>query len=210
MAPKRKITLLGDSILDNKPYVSPGEKCVCEQLAAHLPECAIDMRATDGATTADVLRRQTNALANTNIIVLSTGGNDALAHIEFLDKDFGATSREVLVKMQSIRNAFHQSYDALLQKIRRQNSNIVVMTIYNPKFSAHGMDIEDELAAESALSIFNDVIQQAALSNKCDVLDIRPLFTEGADFANPIEPSAIGGEKLAKAIAEKVTPPAII
>ena len=183
---------------------APGEPCVSEQLAKHLPGCAIDMRATDGATTRDVLARQLNGLAKAGMIVLSAGGNDALGHIEFLDKDFKTTSREALVKLQNIRQGFQQIYASLLKKLRQQNNNILVLTIYNPKFSEHGMELEDELAAEAALSIFNDVIQQTAHTHDCAVLDIRSLFTEGGDFANPIEPSAIGGEKLAAAIAATV------
>ena len=202
--PKPRVALLGDSIIDNKSYVAPDELGVPEQLAAHLPDWDIEMRATDGATTAEVLQFQTRGLAEADGIVLSTGGNDALAHIEVLDKDIGATSREVLVRLRSIRQSFQQTYNALLRRLRDQNPNILALTIYNPKFSAHGMEMEDELAAESALSIFNDVIQQTALSHSCEVLDIRPLFSDGADFANPIEPSAIGGEKLAAAMAERV------
>jgi hypothetical protein len=36
------------------------------------------------------------------------------------------------------------------------------------------------------------------------VLDLRTLLDEDADFANPIEPSAQGSEKLASAILEVV------
>jgi hypothetical protein len=48
--------------------------------------------------------------------------------------------------------------------------------------------------------MFDDVIQLEARRRSFKVLELRTLFTNHADYANPIEPSAIGGAKLAKAI----------
>ncbi len=39
---------------------------------------------------------------------------------------------------------------------------------------------------------------------KVEVLELRNIFTEVSDYANPIEPSHTGGQKLAKAIIEWV------
>jgi hypothetical protein len=75
------------------------------------------------------------------------------------------------------------------------------MTEYNSCFLGFGMAAEDQRAAESALSIFNNVIQQEARSRSFDVLEIRAIFTDAADYANPIEPSATGSAKLAVAIS---------
>lgn len=38
-----------------------------------------------------------------------------------------------------------------------------------------------------------------------DVLELREIFVRPEDYANPIEPSHIGGEKLAKAIQKWVS-----
>jgi hypothetical protein len=75
------------------------------------------------------------------------------------------------------------------------------MTVYSPCFEGHGMCPAYQQAAESAVSIFDDVIQQEARSRSFDVLELRALFTDRADYANPIEPSAIGGSKLAEAMS---------
>ena len=59
-------------------------------------------------------------------------------------------------------------------------------------------------AAECAVSIFDDVIQREARSRSFEVLELRTLFTDQVDYANPIEPSAIGGSKLARAMSDWV------
>ena len=47
-----------------------------------------------------------------------------------------------------------------------------------------------------ALAVFNDVILQVALARNLDVIDLRAVCSTPSDFANPIEPSAVGGEKI--------------
>jgi len=58
--------------------------------------------------------------------------------------------------------------------------------------------------AVTALTVFNDWIIRAAVMHGIPLLDLRFVCTEEGDYANPIEPSAQGGEKIAKAIAELV------
>jgi hypothetical protein len=78
----------------------------------------------------------------------------------------------------------------------------MVMTVYNPNFTEFVAGFQR--MAESGVSLFNDVIQQEALARKFDILELRNLFTSKADYANLIEPSMIGGAKLANAMAEWV------
>ena len=52
-----------------------------------------------------------------------------------------------------------------------------------------------------ALALFNDVITRAAFKHGLDLVDLRLVCDEPADFANPIEPSSAGGQKIASAIA---------
>jgi hypothetical protein len=51
------------------------------------------------------------------------------------------------------------------------------------------------------LSLFNDAITRAAFSRGLPLIDLRLMFSDPGDYANPIEPSARGGDKLARAIA---------
>ena len=89
----------------------------------------------------------------------------------------------------------------LLDHLAVARRSVLVLTVYNPCFAGHGMDATYQQAADSAVSMFNDVIQQEARVRSFDVLELRTLFTDRADYANPIEPSAIGGTKLAQAMS---------
>ena len=54
--------------------------------------------------------------------------------------------------------------------------------------------------AMAAETIFNDAITYEIFKRKLPLIDLRILCNEDQDFANPIEPSCIGGMKIAKTI----------
>jgi hypothetical protein len=58
--------------------------------------------------------------------------------------------------------------------------------------------------AAVALAVFNDVVLRAAAARGLDVIELRLVCTEPADYANPIEPSVRGGAKIAAAVARAV------
>jgi hypothetical protein len=45
---------------------------------------------------------------------------------------------------------------------------------------------------------FNDAILRAAFEHRVDVIDLRLICTDGADYANPIEPSGTGASRSRK------------
>jgi hypothetical protein len=51
-----------------------------------------------------------------------------------------------------------------------------------------------------ALTAFNDAITHEAFAAGLPLIDLRILCNQDEDFANPIEPSAQGGQKIANAI----------
>ena len=57
----------------------------------------------------------------------------------------------------------------------------------------------------TALSVFNDVIVREVVAAGVPLLDLRLICDEDSDYANPIEPSAQGGEKIAAVIARLVS-----
>jgi hypothetical protein len=69
-------------------------------------------------------------------------------------------------------------------------------TIYNGDLPA-----DRGRRARVALMMFNDVILRTALRFSLDVIELRLVCTEHSDYANPIEPSGSGGQKIADAIA---------
>ena len=135
---------------------------------------------------------------------MSAGGNDALEHIDFLEEVFNTRAKDVLVRLWSIREEFRRSYAALLDCLALTRRPVLVLTVYNPCFHAHGFDAAYQQAAESAVSVIDDVIQQEACRRSFDILELRTLFHDRADYANPIEPSALGGAKLAKCMSDWV------
>jgi hypothetical protein len=56
----------------------------------------------------------------------------------------------------------------------------------------------------TALTVFNDAILRAGFAAGVPVLDLRLICNEDADYANAIEPSSHGGEKISAAIARVV------
>lgn len=71
-----------------------------------------------------------------------------------------------------------------------------VCTIYDTRLEEPG-----SFVVRGGLALFNDRITRAAFSRGLSVLDLRLLCDEDADYANPIEPSAQGGVKIAGVIA---------
>jgi hypothetical protein len=55
--------------------------------------------------------------------------------------------------------------------------------------------------------LFNDVIQREACRRAVPVIDLRLIWNEPTDYArsSPIEPSALGGGKIARAVIRAVT-----
>lgn len=53
----------------------------------------------------------------------------------------------------------------------------------------------------AALSHFNDVIVLAASKARLPILDLRQVCATAADYANWIEPSDVGGRRIANAVA---------
>ena len=205
MTTENLIFPLGDLIIDNAEYVRPGEPDVVRQLEKLLPHHTVIKRAVDGAKSADVLAWQIADVDRAQHLILSAGGNDALEHIDLLEPAIQQRAKDVLVRLWSIREEFRRHYAALLNRLALIQQPVLVLTVYNPCFHAHGFDAEYQQAAESAMSIINDVIQQEARLRSFSVLELRTLFNDPADYANPIEPSAIGGAKLTKCMSDWVT-----
>jgi hypothetical protein len=71
-----------------------------------------------------------------------------------------------------------------------------VCTIYYPRYPE---PVRQRLAVQ-ALAVPNDVILRHAFARGLPVLDLRLICDRDEDYANPIEPSSVGGAKIADAI----------
>lgn len=190
----RHIVLLGDSIFDNGVYV-PGRPSVIEQLQAALGEGGkATLLAVDGHVTTSIAGQLVGIPADASHLVVSVGGNDALQHLGILDRPI-VNSAELLGELAQIHAQFRQRYAAMLDQVLACARPTLVCTIYDSNFDAPRKPL-----ADVALSVFNDCILRCASEVGVPVLDLRRIFRERRDYANPIEPSEIGGAKMVEAI----------
>jgi hypothetical protein len=189
------LVLLGDSIFDNASYV-PGRPPVIDQLRTHLPvETKATLAAVDGDATADVERQLAQVPPDATHLFVSVGGNDALGYSNVLDA-VADSSASLLPRLAGIHEQFQEDYSRMLRAVLGLGKATTVCTIYD---SVPGL----EPVAATALSIFNDVVLREAASAAVPVIDLRLICTDPSDYSgvSPIEPSAAGGEKIARAIA---------
>jgi hypothetical protein len=191
----KHVVLLGDSIFDNAVYV-PGKPAVIEQLRSKLsPNWKATLLAVDGDVTRGVLRQTANLPGDASHLVISSGGNDALGYSGILSEPANSVA-DVLQRFTSIRTEFKNNYKNMLAHVLSFNKPTAVCTIYD---SIPGL----EPIAVTALAMFNDVILREAFVAKVPIIDLRLTFIDSADYSeiSPIEPSAIGGEKITQAIS---------
>ncbi|KAA2237972.1 SGNH/GDSL hydrolase family protein [Salinarimonas soli] len=194
------IVLLGDSIFDNAAYVAGGPDVV-RQLRARLgPGSEASLRAIDGDVTRGVARQLERIPAEATHLVVSVGGNDALRHTGAFQERAG-TVGEALARVGGIVRGFAGDYDSMLDAVTARGLPTIVCTIYDPRFP----DPLQRRLAILGLALCNDAILRAATARGVPVLDLRLVCDADEDFANPIEPSTKGGDKIAAAIARAVT-----
>lgn len=201
--PGRRLILLGDSILDNGAYVRPGEPDVAAQLRLRLAPArwTVELRAKDGSGASDVAAQvDREPVARPCCFVLSVGGNDALARMDLLYDGRQVTFAEALQALHDIRESFRLDYARALDRVLGLSEPLITCTIYNPRYP----EPELQRACEAAVSIFNDAIHEESQRRRLRVIELRHVCTEDAHYANPIEPSAAGGERIAAAIAAAV------
>jgi hypothetical protein len=190
----RHIGLLGDSIFDNGVYV-PGKPAVIEQLRKELSEPSkATLLARDGDVTASVAGQLARLPKDATHLVVSVGGNDALQHTGLLDKAI-KNSAELLAELAEVHARFRKAYARMLATVLEQGRPTVVCTVYDSNF-----DPPKKALADVALAVFNDCILRSAGDAGVPVIDLRRIFSERKDYANPIEPSETGGAKMVKAI----------
>jgi lysophospholipase L1-like esterase len=187
------LILLGDSIFDNGRYV-PGEPDVVRQVQAALPDgWQATLLAVDGATTGSLASQLTRLPRDATHLVISMGGNDALGASHILYAQVPNVA-EAVRRLGEAQARFAADYEAALERALATGLPTAICTIYDtpPR--------PEQAIIRTALALFNDMITRAAFKRGLPLIDLRLLLNEEADYANPIEPSAQGGAKMADAI----------
>ncbi len=197
--PMSHVVLLGDSIFDNAAYVA-GAPDVIRQVRQRLPYGSkATLAAVDGSTMRDVREQLLHLPPGVTHLIVSAGGNDALNSSDFLTAPTRSTA-EALLGLADIGEEFERGYLTMLAEVLAHGLPTAICTIYYPRFPEPIL----QRIAVAALTVFNDCIIRAAFAHGLPLLDLRSICTEEGDYANPIEPSAQGGEKIARAIVELV------
>ena len=188
------IVLLGDSVFDNATYTS-GQPSVRDHLVSLLPRGSqATLRAVDGSRIADLSSQLERVPADATRLVISVGGNDALANRDLLATRVGSTS-EALQLFAERATRFEAEYRGAVTRAMASGKPLTLCSIYNGKLEPAEAGI-----ARVALMMFNDAILRVAFELGIDVIDLRLVCAEPGDYANPIEPSGSGGGKIARAI----------
>lgn len=190
------IVLLGDSILDNDAYVSSGG-AVIDALRRLQPAGTATLLARDGAVLSSVSAQLQHVPTDASLLVISAGGNDALGDSRII-REPARSVADALSKLLVVRDRFSLGYHAMLDAAQQSDRRFAVCSIYDVQVE----NTAERRLANLALALLNDVITGAAVSRRLPLLDLRVSFTDPADYANAIEPSSRGSEKIARAILE--------
>lgn len=194
------VILLGDSIFDNAHYV-PGGPSVIEHLRRCLPGAwRATLLARDGAVTAAVSRQIEQLPPDATHLVVSVGGNDALGHSSLILHEPAESFAEVLSRLAEIQEQFRQDYRAMLERVLDHRKPTAVCTVYD---AIPGLGP----AERAGLCLFNDVILREAIRTGVPVIDLRLICNDRDDYSrsSPIEPSVVGGGKIARAASRLAT-----
>jgi hypothetical protein len=194
------IVLLGDSIFDNARYTGSGPDVV-SQLRQLLPKgWRASLLAVDGATTENVPSQLQRVAPDATHLVLSVGGNDALMNSSILHMPADSTAHALaMLANASIR--FEENYRRAVGACRQLSLPLTICTIYNGCYP----DTDFQRSVSTALMVFNDVILRVGVEFRLPIIDLRFICSSAADYANPIEPSSLGGGKIARAIVNVVS-----
>lgn len=188
----KTIILLGDSILKNDAYVSDGKSV--EDIITERNKQTYCF-AEDHSKIVDIYNQVHSIpykldLPNTYIF-LSAGGNDILSH--YVDQNQDITNTSILKTMFS-------AYKKLIKSIqtRLPKTNIILLDIYYP----------DNLQYKQFRSIieeWNNMVysfSKTQSNNIYSIIQISNHLTSPDDFSFGIEPSSLGGKKIADLILQ--------
>jgi hypothetical protein len=189
------VVLLGDSIFDNAAYTEGGPDVVT-QLRDLLPRgWFATLSAVDGAVVSSLASQLARIPADATHLVVSAGGNDALGHIGLLERE-ARTVGEGLSLLAAAAEGFALEYREAVLLLRQRGLPLTLCTIYEGSFP----DPAFQRVAAASVALFDDVILRVAAAASLPVIELRLVCRAAEDYANPIEPSSVGGAKIARAI----------
>lgn len=200
--PMRHVVLLGDSIFDNAVYVPDGPPVIDQVRQCLSTDDHATLLAVDGDTIRDVFRQLDHIPPDASHLFLSVGGNDALRYGASLYESSQELAK-LFERLSAMKAQFQQDYQSLLKAVLSLQKPTTLCTIYD---QCPLLDPGMQILAFTALSMFNDCIIRQAVEANLPLIDLRVLCNHATDYSaiSPIEPSVLGGAKIARAIARVV------
>ncbi len=194
-----KVTLFGDSILNNSRYVPLGKS-----VGASLQDIygkGLKIYAQDGASIHNVYNQveqyksYNDALGssfdkNNTHLVISVGGNDLLNAM-----NVRALSDEKIEK-------FASQYERLIKHVRNTfpEAHLYLLNVYHPKEERYQK-------ISKYIDKWNDTVSGLAERGdlkKVVLVDIDSIVVKEEDFVSEVEPSTKGSKKIARAIVNEI------
>lgn len=188
-----KVTLFGDSILNNSRYVPFGKS-----VGASLQDIygsGLRINAQDGASINNVYNQVEqyetyNKISDNTHIVISAGGNNMLNAM-----NVHALNNESVDK-------FASQYKRLIKHICTTfpEARIYLLNVYHPAEERY-----DKIS--KYIDRWNDSVASLVGDDdlgRLSLIDVAGICTEEEDFVSEIEPSSKGGKKIARAIVNKI------
>lgn len=190
--------LYGDSILDNAPYVAPGD-AVIDQLRRRIGPTVM-LCARDGALVRDVMVQIARQRpGDDDVAVLSVGGNDLLNIADRVMMTPIADFAPIVDVLQQLND----NYQHLVTRLVATYQHVVLCTVYIPPDLAQLFEPGSDMTlALRAIRYHNHLVAETAQRYGTHLLDIANVCTEPTDFVHVIEPSARGGAKLVDALIQ--------
>jgi hypothetical protein len=188
MVSKRDIIVLGDSVFDNRSYVSTTSSI--PYLLGEHEYLNAKMYAKDGAKMEDInsqLQQCLKEIDNSNeTLFISIGGNNILT--------FKPSNKENKNEEQKKIGRFVDTIFGYYINILKNydfKCNVVLCNIYVPYNKKNSV-------YEKCIHIWNKKLSSYADNNNYKVMRLDKLLYKEEDFADNLEPSKLGGEKIVK------------
>ena len=189
-----KVVLFGDSILNNSRYVSLGNSVGASLRDIYGPN--LKMYAQDGASINNVYAQLEQFSTYNNEdprtddlhIVISAGGNNML------------NAMQVHALNDASVDKFASQYSRLITYVCKlcPNAHVYLLNVYYPVNKPY-----DKIA--KYVTRWNDTVKtMIGEKDRTILISIDEICTEEEDFTNDIEPSLIGGKKIADLIVQNV------
>ena len=191
---EERVVLLGDSSFDNGNWTDG--PCVLDQLREVFPNSTLCAR--DGALIAAIPEQAKRIPREATHVVVSVGGNDATAAINVVKQPCENSEQAILAVWKFVKK-WEVDLDLALRSLRDavgSSVSIVVCSIYNPCFGPFGVVTVSQDTVDAFIALVADATTRVATRLGVPVIDWRRVMTCVQDFANPIEPSSAGGQKI--------------